>query len=91
MPTGKLWGSRVPAWGLTLTAKGYHSLMAIVAAELKSREVPFDFVDNLVVADRKGARVEILLPPLVADCSGVTRGEWAAIVARHVEGALAEP
>ena len=85
---GKLWGSRVPGWALTVSAKGYHALMAMVAADLKSRGLDFDFGDAAVTVERDGRRTAIELPPLVDACSGKQRGEWAGVGTSHLDAVL---
>jgi hypothetical protein len=82
---GKMWGSRVPPWGLPLSAKGYHALMAMVAAELKSRGATFDFGDAAVIVEAAGERSEIDLKRLVDACVGKGREEWGPQVARHLD------
>ena len=87
-PIGKLWGSRVPAWGLMLSAKGYHALMAKVAAELKSRDIAFDFCDSSVTFEASGKRAELDLKVLAESCAGKGREEWEGIVASQVDASL---
>jgi len=88
-PTGKLWGSRVPGWALRLSAKDYHALMAMVAAEVNDRGLEFEFADANVVVQHQGRRVEIPLHPVVDACADAGRAAWAEQVARTVDAALA--
>ena len=78
----------MPGWALTLSAKGYHALMAMVAADLKARGIHFDFGDSAVMVEESGRRTAIDLPPLVDVCSGRQRDEWAALVTTHLDQAL---
>ena len=84
-PIGKLWGSRVPAWGLLLSAKGYHALMAKVAAELKARDIAFDFGDGSVTLEAAGKRAELDLKSLAETCSSRGREEWEGLVAQRLD------
>jgi hypothetical protein len=89
-PTGRLWGSRVPTWGLTLKAKGFHALMGMVAAELKSRGLAFDFGEGVVTVGWAKGSKEIALPPLVDRCETCDREQWQSVVAGYLDEALAQ-
>ena len=88
-PTGRLWGSRVPTWGLTPKAKGFHALMGMVAAELKSRGLAFDFGDGIVSVGVPQGSKQVALPPLVDRCEAAGREQWQGVVAGYMDEALA--
>lgn len=90
-PTGRLWGSRVPTWGLTLKAKGFHSLMGMLAAELKGRGLAFDFGDGVVAVGLEQGMREVALPPLVDRCETAAKEQWPGVVAAYLDETLAPP
>ena len=90
---GKSWGSRVPGWAVAvgLMGRDYHSFMAVVGAELKSRQLEYRFGDGTVeatVATDDEVRWDIELRGLAGRCAECPRDEWDRLIADHVDAVV---
>jgi hypothetical protein len=88
---GKSWGSRVPGWAVAvgLLGKDYHSFMAVVGAELKSRQMEYRFGDGTVEATAApDTRWDIELRDLAGRCAERPRDEWDRLIADHLDAAV---
>jgi hypothetical protein len=85
----KFWGSRIPAWGLVLKTKDFHSLMAMVGAETRARGFDFRFGEGTVRLEREGADpFEVDLRALVEECARTPTADWERLVNTHLDATL---
>jgi hypothetical protein len=88
---GRFFGSRddVPEWAKFFSPEDYRSFLVAVDAELRRRELPFDFGDGTVrVGPSGGETADYGLLNLAQTCHATAPAEWPSTIREHFDNAF---
>lgn len=88
---GRFFGSRddVPEWAKFFAPDDYRAFLEAVDAEMRRRELPFEFGDGTVhVSPPGGETADYGLLNLAQTCHATARTEWSSTIREHFDNAF---